>query len=908
MRRSGSRGRFHHAEEGGPSSGKRATAIPEGFPLRVPAGALVGLDGLHDDDPDGLEDAAGGATAPGKALRPLRLSAEAAARIRSEIERAGGREVCFLAVVDEDRVVHEPRAVARGNFDAVLVAAKNAPEGGVMLHNHPSGVLEPSGADMRVAGHLYEDGLGTAIVDNEATRLYVVVEPPAPRERVELDPGDLEAVLAPGGALSARFGAYEDRPGQREMLRAIVERFNEGGVAVVEAGTGTGKSLAYLLPAARWAQENNERTVLSTNTINLQEQLSGKDLPLVRELIGDVRWALVKGRGNYVSIRRALLAAESQGSLFEEDRTNEMRSLLEWIETTEDGSLSDLPFSPAEETWEEVRSDPDICLRARCPHFQDCFYQRSRRRAASAELLVVNHHLLFTDLAVRRATRNYTQSAVLPAYQRVVLDEAHNVEDAATSHLGVQVTRRGLYRAMSRLDRRGRGILTAVHEATGDAESGPELRERVENRVRPALSTARAEVEGLVERLEARLPEGEGAVRLGPSGMGEPAEHGDVGERLRATIGALGKLEREIAELRARLEIIEELAERLEGRLLDLRSIERRLAASAHGLRLVLAPGDDASAFVRWMDRRGRGRRTNLLLGAAPIELGEVLRESLFTQVDTTVLTSATLTTNGRFDFLRDRLGIGSDALAQAEEEVDVTERIVLSPFDFARQTLLGVPTDLASAEGGASAFQENTATVVAELASITDGGLFVLFTSHSALRRVAELLRAGAERERWPLFVQGEEDRHRLLDHFVQSGRGVLLGTTSFWEGVDVPGDPLRGLVIQKLPFRVPTEPITAARMEALEARGEDPFQGFMLPHAALRLKQGFGRLVRSRSDRGVVLVLDDRLVRKRYGRYLLRSLPDAPLVKGAWDDVRRRVQAFYAEGDDFLGRDGRP
>ena len=328
-------------------------------------------------------------------------------------------------------MVREPRAVARGNFAAVLVAARGADEGGVMLHNHPSGVLEPSDADMRVAAQLYEEGLGTAIVDNGAEQLYVVVEPPQPRVRVPLQREELDAVLAPEGVFAERFDSYEDRPGQRDMLRTVVDRFNEGGVAIVEAGTGTGKSLAYLLPAARWAQENGERTVLSTNTINLQEQLAGKDLPLVRSLTGEVRWALVKGRGNYVSIRRALLAAEAQTSLFDDDRSEQMRALLEWIGTTDDGSLSDLPFTPESETWEEVRSDPDICMRSRCPHFQQCFYQQSRRRAASAQLLVVNHHLLFTDLAVRNATLNFTQSAVLPAYNRVILDEAHNIEDAA---------------------------------------------------------------------------------------------------------------------------------------------------------------------------------------------------------------------------------------------------------------------------------------------------------------------------------------------------------------------------------------------------------------------------------------------------------------------------------------------
>jgi ATP-dependent DNA helicase DinG len=865
--------------------------IPEGFPLTLPPEALAGLDGL-DPDEDQLEEEEKGTRLPARALT---LSEASSVRLRAEIERAGGREVCFLATVDAERVVHDPRAVSRGNFAAVLVAARDAPEGGVMLHNHPSGVLEPSDADMHVAGNLYEQGLGTAIIDNAGERMYVVVEPPKARERILLAHDELDAVLAPGGALSQRYPGYEDRPGQRDMLNAITERFNEGGISIVEAGTGTGKSLAYLIPAARWAQENDERTVISTNTINLQEQLAEKDLPLVQSLVGDVSWALVKGRGNYVSIRRALLASESQASLFEEDRTNEIQGLLEWMGTTEDGSLSDLTFSPADETWEEVRSDPDICLRSRCPHFQDCFYQKSRRKAAAAQLLVVNHHLLFTDLAVRRATQNYSQSAVLPAYQRVILDEGHNVEDAATSHLGVQVTRRGLYRAMSRLDRRGRGILTAIHEAVSSVEGGSEIRERLENQVRPALSRARAEAEGLIERLEPFAPAGEGAIRLGEAEGGEPAEDEAVEERLSGTISSLGALERELAELRARLELEEDLAERLEARILDLRSIERRLASTVHGLRLVLAPGEEASSFVRWLESRGKGRKSNLVMAAAPIELGGLLRESLFMQAETTVVTSATLTTGKRFDFLRGRLGILPAELELEENRVEITEHIVKSPFDFETQALLAVTTDLPTIQSGDFAFDGATTGVLASFAEITDGGLFALFTSHGALRRVARGLRALGLDARWPLFVQGEEDRHRLLDRFVTAGDGILLGTSSFWEGVDVPGDPLRGLLIQKLPFRVPTEPITAARMEALEAQGIDPFQNFMLPHAALRLKQGFGRLIRARTDRGAVVVLDDRLMTKRYGRYLRESLPPAPLVKGAWTDVERQLRSFY-------------
>ncbi|MDG2282417.1 MAG: helicase C-terminal domain-containing protein, partial [Longimicrobiales bacterium] len=443
----------------------------------------------------------------------------------------------------------------------------------------------------------------------------------------------------------------------------------------------------------------------------------------------------------------------------------------------------------------------------------------------------------------------------------------------------------------------GRGILTTIHDAVGGSENGNEIRERLENRVRPALSRGRAAVDGLLERLEPLAPPGEGPVRLGEDGAFEPAANDDVAVQLQGVLATLGKLERELSELRGRLELVEEWMEVLEGRLLDLRSVERRLSATVQGLRLVLAPGDDASAFVRWLESRGRGRSANLVLAAAPIELGGVLRESLFMQAETTVLTSATLTTRRSFDFLRGRLGIGVAALEDTDEDVEVDERIVMSPFNFETQALVAIPTDLPAAGGGDPAFGDATLEVLESFAAITGGGLFGLFTSYAALRRAAQGVRDRGLDRSWPLFVQGEEDRHRLLDRFIDSGKGILLGTSSFWEGVDVPGDPLRGLLIQKLPFRVPTEPITAARMEALERQGQDPFANFMLPHAALRLKQGFGRLIRARTDRGAVVILDDRIVKRRYGRYLQDSLPPAPLVKGPWSDLERRLRSFYKD-----------
>ena len=807
--------------------------------------------------------------------------------------------------------------MARGNRSAVLAAAVDANRGEILLHNHPSGILDPSPADLALAARIYEAGLGTAIVDNEAQSLYVVVEPPAPRNRIELDRTRLEAYLAPGGALDRLFDGFEHRPSQLEMLGEVGARYNDGGVAVVEAGTGTGKSLAYLIPAVEWALANGERSVVSTNTINLQEQLVGKDLPLVSELIGkDFRWALVKGRGNYVSIRRLLLAAQTAPTLFENDRAAEMSALVEWSRKTADGSLSDLTSPPVEDVWDEVRSDGDICLGARCEHFQECFYQQARRDANSADVLVVNHALLFADLSLRRLTDNWSQSAVLPIYRHLVLDEAHNVEEAATLHLGAEVTRTGMLRVLNRLDRNGKGVLRAVEDvlmSSLEKVENEQLLDRIGQRLHPAIDRCRKALGGFLDRIEPSVPtDNEEPLRLGRADPRDPGEDPEALELLDALRSSFGRLRTQIEEVRTRIEDDASLSDRLEGRLLDLQSIERRLEAAERALGLVLGPDSSRDSWVRWIEgrRSPSGGPRNVILAAAPVEPGAMLRESLFAKVDTTVVTSATLATAGGFGFMRGRLGLapeesfspalefeGLPVLEESlEQPISVTETLLSSPFDYRRQTLFCVPSDLPAHDSGPQ-FQEATAEVVTELALITGGGLFVLFTSHRAIRSVAGLMRKGTG-VRWPIFVHGEAPRSRLLAQFVQAGNGILLGTASFWEGVDVPGDPLRGLVLQKIPFRVPTEPITQARMEAIEARGERAFETYQVPLAALRLKQGFGRLIRSREDRGGIVLLDSRILTKTYGRALLSALPPAPLVKGPWEEVKTRLSAFYAEG----------
>ena len=829
------------------------------------------------------------------------LSPAAAELIRREIARARGNEVCFIARVAEGAEVVEPRVLARGHAGAVLALVKDPPQPGLLIHNHPSGLLEPSEADFGVASRLWELGVGFAITDNDAGELYVVVEPPEPDETTPIDLDTIDADLGPAGPLALRHPRYEDRPAQRAFSRMIGGLYNTGGVGVAEAGTGTGKSVAYLLPAIRWALQNGERTVVSTNTINLQEQLVDKDLPLLRRALGEpFRFALVKGRSNYVSIRRALLAQASAATLLEPEKQAELRGIVDWMKATQDGSLSDLPFRPSAEVWDEVQSETDVCLRAKCPHFQDCFYQRSRRDAAQANVLVVNHHLLFSDLAVRRLQGNYTAPAVLPHYRRLVLDEAHNLEEAATNHLGTTVSRRGIFRTLRRLEMRGKGLLPSFRNAVAAVKKNDLAAQGaldvIDDRLMPSLEGARERTAAVFSFLYDVFAGSDPVVRLEDNFDAHPVWVLGLDDALSALLDNLTGLLAGMEELRDRVQADEQLKQGLEAQLVELRGSANRIGAAADGLRGALRPGESEQKLVRWMERQPPrdGREGNLTLNSAPLDLSEVLRDALFEKVPTVILTSATLATQGNFRFMRQRLGIGP-AFA---EEFNVEEEIFPSPFEYPSQTLLAVPTDLPTPAGEYDPrHDEATVRATLELAKISDGGIFVLFTSYRALRHVAGELRSRRADLEWPLFVHGEAPRAQLVERFAASGRGILLGTTSFWEGVDVPGQPLRGLVIPKLPFKVPSEPVTAARIEHIERAGGNSFLQYMLPHAAIRMKQGFGRLIRSRDDHGVVLVLDGRIAKKSYGRYFVDSLPPAPLVKGPWKVVKEAMLRFYGE-----------
>jgi ATP-dependent DNA helicase DinG len=822
-----------------------------------------------------------------------RIAPGVRAYLAGEIAAAGGREVSFVAEVDRDGVVSAARVVARGTVDMVLALPGTARRGEMLLHNHPSGALSPSQADLNVAATLHDGGVGFGIIDNGATELYVVVEVPRTRPVSRIDPFEVIDTLGERGAIAAHLGQYEDRRSQRDMAAYIADGYNDGGVQLMEAGTGVGKSFAYLVPALAWARTNQERTIVSTNTINLQEQLVGKDLPLLREALstGDhvPSFALLKGWRNYLCLSRLHQAVGAQRTLLEQEKLDELIALSEWAGHTADGTLSDLPVTPTPEVWDEISAEADLCPRLKCPHFDRCFLFRARRRAAEADVVVVNHHLLAADLSVRRAQDNWEEAAVLPPYKRLVLDEAHHLEEVAAGHLGVQVTSRGVRRLLSRFERNNRGLApTLSHELAGAVD--PPSREGLEilrERLYPALADARRASDAMFQRLYERLAESPaGQLRLADDFAVDPIWDQGLAFELDASLTAFRAL-RESVELIADRLAQSDDTDRRSQILLELRGALRRLDAISDGLNRTLRPAGGGEPTVRWMERSSRGQ--NVQLSVVPLDLAPLLRELLFDRLDTVVLTSATLAASGEFEFLEGRLGL-------AGEDSPVTERQIFdSPFDYPAQCLFGVPTDLPDPREDEIVHGAAVVQIVSDLAYASDGGMFVLFTSHASLRRAAAELRM-ALGSRWPLLVQGEAPRDVLLRRFREAENAILLGTDSFWEGVDVPGRALRALVINKLPFKVPSEPLTAARLERLAEEGQDGFFHYLLPHAALKLKQGFGRLIRSRKDLGVVVLLDSRAVTRRYGPMLLGGLPRAERVVGTWAQVRTKCEDFFA------------
>ena len=644
-------------------------------------------------------------------------------------------------------------------------------------------------------------------------------------------------VLGPGSPLSRTLAGWELRDGQLAMAEAVERALDEERHLFVEAGTGTGKTLAYLVPAIL----SGRKVVVSTATRALQEQIFVSDLPLVAEALGahgvTFRASLMKGLPNYIC-RRRFEEARASGQHAGDPDFARIAAWLEHTETGDRAELADLPEDAA--AWREVESSSETRIGAACEKVESCFVARMRREAEAAQIVVVNHHLFLADLALRSGPRG-VHASVLPAYDAVVFDEAHQVEDVATDFFGVRISSA----RVEALARDAEKALAAVNALEALA-SGP----------------VHATLEGMGRAARAFF------TQLADGALPGDAKRviAEVSAPLRAAHGTLD----------VRLEALEAVARSRREEPLQL--IARRTSELREDLRGVLAgihATDDGelSDVVRWIDVRPR----SVSLGASPVDVGVMLRARLFDRVPTVVCTSATLATANSFHFAKARLGGPPDA----------DELVVASPFDFAARAALYVADDLP--EPTDPAFDAAAAERAVELVTLTGGGAFILCTSTRAMKSLHARLRGRID---LPLLVQGERPKHVLLSRFRSSGRAVLVATMSFWEGVDVPGWALRLVILDKIPFAPPNEPIVAARCARIDREGGSGFAQYTVPTAAMTLKQGFGRLIRSQRDAGIVAILDRRIVRRGYGRMLLASLPPARRVRDFGD-----LEAFWQE-----------
>ena len=806
------------------------------------------------------------------------ISAKAMEDMRLAISESGGNEVFFRGIPDGEGLVSAVEVIARGNSNSVAALLNMMRKNEVIIHNHPSGVLIPSDEDVNISSIYGEVGGASYIVNNTVDDIYVIVPL---KEFIKID---VDEYFGENGVIHRNFGKFEVRREQYEMAKFIENSMNENKKLIVEAGTGTGKTIAYLLPTLLYAIENNLKVIVSTNTINLQEQLINKDIPLLKKIIDeDFNYQIVKGRGNYLCKRKLYnIDVTEKETDTEEEKTekNIIRNLIDWDKNvTKTGDRNELKYEISGSIWEKVNSEADMCKGVKCPYYSKCHFFSARKNIADAMLLIVNHHMFFADLAIRNQTGFYTNYSILPNYDIVVFDEAHNIEDTARNYFTFETSKISFGRLMGNIYNRrvvnssnGGAIvrlMTYLNESLSseEYEKVDELKEDVIAELNMFYDKGIDIFDKLIYLFSENNDNREIKIKIDKQKMRNNKAFREVMEINSQFKESYGNL---VIRINKFLNTVSNYnLEDKEGFLFEFSRYYERLKQYYKKFEFILEGKEEG--YVYWANVTTV--RPNVKLYATPFDISDELNDNLFTKMDRMIFTSATLAVDNKFDYYKKSIGL------MKENRRKIDERIVKSPFDYEKQMKVYIPEDALDPTN--IEFMRDLTGFIEEAIKSTKGHCFLLFTSYSALNFLYNQLKSRFSEKEYTLIKQNDFPRHEMIEIFKNSKNPILFGTDSFWEGVDVQGEQLKSVIITKLPFKVPNDPVTEAIIENIRKNGQNPFNDYQVPQAVIKFKQGVGRLIRSKTDSGNIIVLDNRIIKKMYGRKFLTALPRNRVVE---------------------------
>ncbi len=818
--------------------------------------------------------------------------------IKTEIQKANGNEVFFIGSKKNSKQINTISHIARGNKNEVPVIYDQAFKGDYVIHNHPSENLSPSHNDLSIASYLGNQGIGFIIVNNTADKSYVVVEGVDNSEISPINISELLSLFDEKGKIATHFNSFELREPQVKMLKIIAEAFNDNNIAIIEAGTGVGKSIAYLIPTIYWATTNNEKVIISTNTINLQEQLYNKDIPFLKKALDiNFKAVVVKGRANYICLKKLYSSKNDMNNeLFEPFEKTWIKSLISAIPNLKEGTKDELITITNMEGWYKIASESDTCLRTKCNFFSKCFFFIARKEVNQANILVVNHHILCSDIIIKNdAGDSY---GLLPPYNKVIIDEAHNLEHVAINYLGKYTSQSKLKKAISRIyylkGSAEKGILSHIKREikTNWSNSGYEIVDELTNLFNNELTSSILSINPLIDSFFLfitdytlkQLNNKQDTLRIIPDNLpGDFANNLNNlgGELVNIIINLNDKLVNIISKL---YELPFHIREELLDNINTLKAYTNRLLLSAISLDTFINFKDNDTVY--WIEVK-KNHNTTVNLNVSPLNIADVLCDTFFSTKESIILTSATLTSNNSFHFLKQELGILN---------IDNSDRLVEialpSSFDYEKQMSICIPTDIPLPNE--KTFNNMVTSLLIKILELTKGKTFILFTSYGMLNYSHEVL-SNHFKNSITLLKQGDINRHSIINKFKTGSNSVVLGTDSFWEGVDVAGNSLECVILIKLPFSVPSDPIHQGKVERIEQNGGNPFYDYSIPKSVIKFRQGFGRLIRTTKDKGIVICLDKRIITKSYGKIFLNSLPKCKVVIGDNFKLLKEIVKYF-------------